>query len=110
MVRKVFAGVFYIFLSICLFAGAIGSAIYNLDSGSLSSPSTWSSDSRSYSESSGDEWGNSDDSGSWSWGNDSGSDSWGSDSGSDSWGSGSDSGSWDSWDSGSDSGSWDSDW
>lgn len=39
MVRKVFTGIFYIFLSICLFAGAIGSAIYNMDSDSLSSSS-----------------------------------------------------------------------
>ncbi len=62
MVRKVFTGIFYIFLSICLFAGAIGSAIYNLDSGSQSSSSSsWSSDSDSYD----DDWDSSDDSG-WS--------------------------------------------
>jgi hypothetical protein len=123
MDRKIFIGILYIFLSICLFGGAIGSAIYNLGRDVDASPSSsWSSDSgRSDSG-----WQRSND-GSW-WNSDSGSDSWGSwDSGSDSgswgswdsasdsgswgsWDSGSDSGSWGSWDSGSDSGSWDSDW
>ncbi len=109
MVRKVFSGILYLFLSICLFAGAIGSAIYNLEEHQRSSSSSsWSNNEKDWQNSGQGNW--------WSWdsGSDSGSlDSWdsGSDSGSwDSWDSGSDSGGWDSWDSGSDSGSWDSDW
>lgn len=111
MARKVFIGILYIFLSICLFGGAIGSAIYNLGSGiDASSSSSWSSDSGRPDSN----WERSSDGGWWS--SDSSSDSWGgwdssSDSGSwGSWDSGSDSGSWGDWDSGSDSGSWDSDW
>lgn len=99
MARKVFVGILYISLSICLFGGAIGSAIYNLGSAiDASSSSSWLSDFGYFDNA----WQSSNDSGWWDSGSDSG--SWGS------WDSGSDSGSWGDWDSGSDSGSWDSDW